>query len=125
MLTHKLLLPGARPRHGVPAGLASRHLSDHLRLEAVVAEGSGDRERVGVVLQGFDDSAYRAAAVEAIQLAKSAGIRQTARNVAHQYFDLDTVGGQRYFDVYRKLVQHSVVTERGSVTSNVVNLDSF
>ncbi len=100
-------------------------------IPSVCNSGIGDmddlleRERVGVVLQGFDDSSYRAAAVEAIQLAENAGIRQKARNVAHQYFDLDTVGGQRYFDVYRKLVQHSVVTAPGSVTSNVVNLDSF
>ena len=100
-------------------------------IPSVCNSGIGDmdelleRERVGVVLQGFDDSSYRAAAVEAIQLAENAGIRQNARNVAHQYFDLDSVGGQRYFDVYQKLVQHSVVTAPGSVTSNVVNLDSF
>jgi glycosyltransferase involved in cell wall biosynthesis len=78
-------------------------------IPSVCNSGIGDmddlleRERVGVVLQGFDDSSYRAAAVEAIKLAENIGIRQKARNVAHQHFDLETVGGQRYFDVYRKL----------------------
>ena len=81
-------------------------------LPTVCNSGIGDMdsllesERVGVVLRSFDEAAHRSAAAMAIELAKDTSIKDRAKSVAHRYFDLNTVGGARYVDLYRKLAEN-------------------
>lgn len=82
-------------------------------LPLVCNSGIGDmdelveRERVGVVLRSFDDLAYQTAATEAVGLAEDVSVRHRAKEVAHRHFDLNTVGGRGYVDVYRRLKDQS------------------
>jgi glycosyltransferase involved in cell wall biosynthesis len=62
-----------------------------------------ERERVGVVLRDFQDATYESAATEALLLAEDLEIRARCRRVARERFDLTTVGGERYVNVYRRL----------------------
>ena len=66
-----------------------------------------ERERVGVVLQSFDQQSYEAAAARAVAIVEDPRISDRARQVAKRYFDLETVGGPGYVDVYRKLREQS------------------
>ncbi|MDQ2936988.1 MAG: glycosyltransferase [Acidobacteriota bacterium] len=78
-------------------------------LPVVCNAGIGDmdklveEERVGVVLRTFDDDAFEQAATRALLLAEASEVRARCRRVARSRFDLQTVGGQRYVDVYRRL----------------------
>jgi glycosyltransferase involved in cell wall biosynthesis len=78
-------------------------------LPVVCNAGIGDmdelveREQVGVVLRSFDDHAYQTAAAQALVLAEDGGVRARCRRVARAYFDLQTIGGERYVNVYRRL----------------------
>jgi glycosyltransferase involved in cell wall biosynthesis len=78
-------------------------------LAVVCNAGIGDmdemveRERVGVVLSAFDERSYAEAAERALLLAEDPGARERAVRVAHQYFDLKTVGRRGYVNVYRRL----------------------
>lgn len=80
-------------------------------LPVVCNAGIGDmdelvqREQVGVVLRHFDDDAYQRAADEALLIAQSPDIREHCRRVAWVNFDLQTVGGPRYVNVYRRLAE--------------------
>lgn len=82
-------------------------------LPVICNSGIGDmdelveREGVGVVLRTFDDGAYEDAAVKALALTREASIEERAQNVARQHFDLITVGGRSYVDVYRRLAEQS------------------
>lgn len=81
-------------------------------LPVICNSGVGDmdelveREEVGVVLRSFDDAAYQAGAVKALSLANDATIKARARNIVRQHFDLTTVGGHSYVDVYRRLADN-------------------
>ena len=66
-----------------------------------------ERERVGVVLRSFDETSYQKAASEALALAEDNSVRDRAKEVAHRHFDLKTVGGRGYVDVYRRLAEQS------------------
>ena len=78
-------------------------------LPVVCNAGIGDtdeiveRERVGTILRKFDDDAYQTAAAEALVLTDDVDVRSRCERVAHQYFDLQTVGGPKYVNVYRQL----------------------
>jgi glycosyltransferase involved in cell wall biosynthesis len=61
------------------------------------------REQVGVMLKSFDEAAYTAAAAEAMRLANEPEIESRCIAAAHRNFDLTTVGGARYYNVYRRL----------------------
>ena len=82
-------------------------------LPVICNSGVGDMdefvelEKVGVVLRSFDDAAYQTAAVKAIDLANDPSMRARAQQVARQYFDLASVGGRSYVDVYRRLAEQS------------------
>jgi glycosyltransferase involved in cell wall biosynthesis len=83
-------------------------------LPVVCNAGIGDmdelveRERVGVVLRSFDEQSYGAAAQEALTLVEDEHVRARSRQVAHQYFDLNTVGGRGYVNVYQRLEGQAV-----------------
>ena len=78
-------------------------------LTVVCNAGIGDmdelvrRERVGVVLEDFNDESYATAAEQALLLAEDTHVRARAIDAAHKYFDLKTVGGRGYVNVYRRL----------------------
>jgi glycosyltransferase involved in cell wall biosynthesis len=86
-------------------------------LPVVCNAGIGDmdelveRERVGVVLRDFDEQAYARAARQALALAEDVDVRKRAVSVAHKYFDLKTVGGRGYLNVYRRLEGQPVEIE--------------
>jgi len=78
-------------------------------LPVVCNAGIGDmdklveRENVGVVLHRFDEATYRTAAAQALVLAEDPEVRARCRCTAYAHFDLQTVGGQKYINVYRRL----------------------
>jgi glycosyltransferase involved in cell wall biosynthesis len=82
-------------------------------LPVICNSGIGDmdefveREKVGAILRSFDGAAYQTAAVKAINLANDPSMRERAQKVARQYFDLASVGGHSYVDVYRRLAEQS------------------
>lgn len=82
-------------------------------LPVICNSGIGDmdelveQEGVGVVLRNFNDEAYEEAAVKALALAEDPSIQERAQKTARQYFDLITVGGRSYVDVYRRLAEQS------------------
>lgn len=82
-------------------------------LPVICNSGIGDmdelveQEGVGVVLRTLDDGAYEDGAVKALALARDASIQERAQQVARQHFDLITVGGRSYIDVYRRLAEES------------------
>jgi glycosyltransferase involved in cell wall biosynthesis len=83
-------------------------------LPVVCNSGIGDmdelveRERVGVVLHSFEEQSYEAAAERALALVEDKQVRARAMQVAHRYFDLNTVGGRGYVNVYRRLEGQAV-----------------
>jgi len=78
-------------------------------LPVVCNAGIGDidelveREQVGVILRSFDDDAYKMAAAQALALAGDVEVRRRCRKLAHDRFDLKTVGGRRYVRLYQRL----------------------
>ena len=82
-------------------------------LPVICNSGIGDmdelveQEGVGVVLRTFDDGAYEEAAVRALALSRDASIQERAQKTARQHFDLVTVGGRSYVDVYQRLAEQS------------------
>lgn len=63
-----------------------------------------EKERVGVALADFSEAAMRDAIARLLQLAREPGIQQRCRQVALDYFSLET-GVQRYSDIYRRLLR--------------------
>ncbi len=80
-------------------------------LPVVCNAGIGDidelveRERIGVVLRQFEEDAYKRAADQALLIAEDPEIAARCRRVARSSFDLQTVGGERYVNVYRRLAE--------------------
>lgn len=62
-----------------------------------------ERERVGVVVRDFTAAEFARAADAAYALANDASLSARAVEVARRYFDLQTVGGQGYANVYGRL----------------------
>ena len=88
-------------------------------LPVVCNAGTGDidelleGERVGVILQSFDDEACQAAAAQAILLAEDEAVRVHCRSVARAHFDLQSVGGERYLSLYRRLDGSALLPGKG------------
>jgi len=82
-------------------------------LPVVCNAGVGDmdelieREQVGVVLRNFEERDYESAAAAAIALAEDEQVSCRAARVARQHFDLKTVGGRGYSNVYRRLEEQN------------------
>jgi glycosyltransferase involved in cell wall biosynthesis len=78
-------------------------------LPIVCTAGVGDTdqllewERVGVVLNAFDDAAYALAAEKTLVLLDESDLAARCVTVAHRCFDLVQVGGRGYSNVYRRL----------------------
>jgi len=80
-------------------------------LPVVCNAGIGDmdelitREQVGVVVSGFSPETLAAAAAQAVSLYGDPDLRARCARVARQYFDLHSVGGAGYRNVYRQLLR--------------------
>ena len=70
-----------------------------------------EQERVGVILRDLAVDTYRLAAAQALRLADDMEVRERCQRIAHQRFDLQTVGGQRYLKVYRRLLGHGALAD--------------
>jgi glycosyltransferase involved in cell wall biosynthesis len=81
-------------------------------LPVVSNKGIGDTdellesEHVGVVVRGFDSDELTQAVDEALALAAEPDIAARCRVAAQKHFDLSSVGGSRYLNVYRRLCNH-------------------
>jgi len=60
-----------------------------------------ERERVGTLVHEFDDESYARAADEALRLAEEPSVAARSVETARKFFDLETVGGRLYRNVYR------------------------
>src|SRR2546423_2772360 len=60
-----------------------------------------ERERVGVLVREFDEGSYARAAEEALSLAGEPSAAARCVETARKFFDLETVGGRLYRNVYR------------------------
>ncbi|MDQ5835656.1 MAG: glycosyltransferase family 4 protein [Acidobacteriota bacterium] len=78
-------------------------------LPVVSNRGIGDtdellaRARVGVLVRDFDEESLARAAEEALRLADDPVVAARCVETAREVFDLRSVGGRRYLNVYRRL----------------------
>jgi glycosyltransferase involved in cell wall biosynthesis len=78
-------------------------------LPVVSNRGIGDtdellaRARVGVLVRDFDEETLARAAQEALRLADDPVVAARCVETAREFFDLQSVGGRRYLNVYRRL----------------------
>lgn len=85
-------------------------------LPVVCNAGIGDtdelltRERVGVIVESFDEERLAAAADEALALEREPSIGARCVEAARENFDLSKVGGVRYRNVYRRLEEQEGVS---------------
>jgi glycosyltransferase involved in cell wall biosynthesis len=82
-------------------------------LPVITNAGVGDvdsvieTDRVGVVLDKFKDESYREA-LHAVEAMRSAGgLSARCRASAEKHFDIERVGGMKYRQIYRRLLQAS------------------
>jgi glycosyltransferase involved in cell wall biosynthesis len=61
------------------------------------------RARVGVLVGDFDERSLARAAAEAVRLAEDPSVAARCVETAREFFDLESVGGRRYVNVYRRL----------------------
>jgi glycosyltransferase involved in cell wall biosynthesis len=71
-------------------------------------------EKVGVVLRAFDDESYQRVIDDALALAEDPEVRGRCERVGRAYFDLVEVGGVRYRNVYRRIIERSDIMESAS-----------
>jgi glycosyltransferase involved in cell wall biosynthesis len=83
-------------------------------LPVVSNSGIGDTDSllqteagIGVVLQEFTAQEFARVAEVALALAKDVNTRAHCLEVSRRYFDLQTIGRDRYLDVYRRIVDSS------------------
>lgn len=62
-----------------------------------------ESERVGVIVRDFSPEEFERAAERALQLAAENDVRTRCVEVAHQHFDVKTIGANGYTNVYRRL----------------------
>jgi glycosyltransferase involved in cell wall biosynthesis len=73
----------------------------------ICTSGIGDTDevlvnnRVGVMVEGFNRKSYLSALCEMDNLTADTSLRQRCREVAREYFDLQTIGCARYRHLYR------------------------
>ena len=80
-------------------------------LPVVCNAGIGDTEellasrQVGVILREFDEKSLATAASDAVALAEDPHVKARCVETAYQYFDLASVGGAGYRNVYRRFAE--------------------
>lgn len=63
-----------------------------------------ENEKVGVTLKSFDEDEMRKRAKEIFDILDEENIEKKCVEVAQKYFDLDTIGGKKYQNVYRRII---------------------
>jgi glycosyltransferase involved in cell wall biosynthesis len=82
-------------------------------LPVVCNAGIGDMddllssERVGVLVESFDEKSYQETSRRVLALSAEPGIRTRCAEVARRRFDLAKVGGRGYLNVYRRIEESS------------------
>lgn len=61
-------------------------------------------EKVGVILNGFEESDYVAALEKLDALGENKNLSEHCRRTAFEQFDLETIAGERYRRIYRRLL---------------------
>jgi glycosyltransferase involved in cell wall biosynthesis len=80
-------------------------------LPVVSNAGIGDldaiikNEKVGAIIEGFDEKSYSKALQEVEQLRQAEGFSDHCRQTAKRLFDLEEVGGKKYRNIYRNLLK--------------------
>lgn len=78
-------------------------------LPVVHSAGIGDvdalleGDRLGVLVHSFDADAYRAALEEVDVMRADPGLAGRCEHAAREYFDLESIAGERYRELYRRL----------------------
>lgn len=78
-------------------------------LPVVCNAGIGDmdalleQEGVGVVVRDFTEQSYQAAVEQVLSMLNEVTISERCRRIARELFNLQTIGGPRYVQVYRRL----------------------
>lgn len=65
-----------------------------------------ENENVGTILGGFDEENYVQAISEIEKLLEDKNMREHCRNVADRNFDLERVGGERYRNIYQRILNN-------------------
>jgi glycosyltransferase involved in cell wall biosynthesis len=79
-------------------------------------------ESVGVLVRGFDDESYIKAATKALELTNDQDVMARCVQVAKHHFDLTSVGGAGYLNVYQKLEREFSAVEPEGRTHQVTTL---
>jgi glycosyltransferase involved in cell wall biosynthesis len=66
-----------------------------------------ESDRVGVILRNFNEAGYLEALRAMEQLRSDSGLAERCRESARQRFDLETVGGREYRNLYQRLLKKS------------------
>lgn len=81
-------------------------------LPLIINAGVGDSDalindwKAGVLIETFTDEEYAEAGCRIEAMVDQAEVRQSARSVAEQLFDLNTIGAERYATLYEKVLVH-------------------
>lgn len=79
-------------------------------LPLIINAGIGDSDslinewKAGVLIENFTEDEYAVAGRSIEKMVAESGIRKSARSVAEQLFDLNTIGAQRYASLYEKVL---------------------
>jgi glycosyltransferase involved in cell wall biosynthesis len=81
-------------------------------LPVIINEGIGDSDalidewQAGVLIEEFNEQEYDAAAREIAAMASAPNARAKTRRIAEQLFHLETVGGERYASLYKRILNN-------------------
>lgn len=79
-------------------------------LPLVINAGVGDSDllvndwKAGVLIEDFSEDDYARAACEIETMVRDPKVRESARLVAEQVFDLNTIGAERYASLYERVL---------------------
>jgi glycosyltransferase involved in cell wall biosynthesis len=80
-------------------------------LPLVINAGVGDSDRLinqwkaGVLLEDFSEEDYLKAARQIEDIVREPAVRENARSIAEQVFNLKTIAGERYASLYEKVLE--------------------
>jgi glycosyltransferase involved in cell wall biosynthesis len=108
----KKVLPGEIPAYLSAADIAlsfikacySKQASSPTKI-AEYLDAIIKNEKVGAIIEGFDEKSYSKALQEVEQLRQAEGFSDHCRQTAKRLFDLEEVGGKKYRNIYRNLLK--------------------
>jgi glycosyltransferase involved in cell wall biosynthesis len=89
-------------------------IAEYLAAGLPIAASSGvgdlddliEGENVGAILRGFLEKDFSDALEKIDELLKDVNLREHCHKTAYKYYDLETVGGEKYRGIYKKLLQN-------------------